>query len=102
MCGEACLADGALRSIWAVPFVRASPNIHGPQAIPGAEPNLFSLSAGEASLAAHQAAEPLSEYFWGQSYLAQFRSLSFGSLGYRVRHNLRIDIGNCVSFVKSF
>jgi hypothetical protein len=41
-----------------VPFVRALPKLIRPKAVPGAKPHLVLLTPGEASLAAHQAAEP--------------------------------------------
>jgi hypothetical protein len=45
-------------SLSASPPVRAVPDICGPKAIPGAKPRLVYSADGEASLAAHQAAEP--------------------------------------------
>lgn len=42
--------------------------IHRPEAVPRAKPISFHSDAGEASLAAHQAAEPYGNYFWGRAY----------------------------------
>lgn len=66
MCGEACLAGG-LDGYRAVPFVRARPKVLGPEAVPGSKPTSFYSPAGEASLAAHQAAERRGKDSCGQA-----------------------------------
>ena len=60
-CEEGLCPAGALdQNKRATPLVRAMPDVHGPEATPGAEPQFFfKLYRRGGSLASHRAAKPL-------------------------------------------